>query len=209
VPELPEFDTEHIDKTEQALLATEFMDWFLTGNRTGKLLRRKALSVEAERDYRKAKADLRQARASRKKHHRKAPADQEDKRAMSIWEREDARLAQKIEDLEYRIQDADRNRARRKTILQHLDAVEASRGRIRKFRTETARAAHAGKRLVFSLLSAGDGGAFCKYLDRAFSTGSDRGCQGVQWLRRASFLLNAEAAEAIRDNRVQCFGSIT
>jgi len=208
VPELPEFDTDHIDKTEQAQLAAEFMDWFLTGNRAGKLLRRKALSVERERDCRKAKRDLRQARASRKKHHQRAPADQEDKKAMSIWEREDAKLARKIEELEYKIQQADRDRARRKTILQHLDAAQASRARVRKFRTETAGAVHAGKRIIFSLMSANDGGAFCKYLDRAFSIGSDRGCQGVKWLRRASFLLNADAAETIRENRVQGFGSI-
>src|SRR5262249_5835558 len=61
VPDLPTFGTDHIDKHEQAQLAAEFMDWLLTGNRDGTLLRRKALSIERERDYRKAKRDLHQA----------------------------------------------------------------------------------------------------------------------------------------------------
>ena len=143
VPELPNFATDHIDRHEQAQLAAEFIDWLLTGNRDGALLRRKALSVESERDYRKAKRDLRQARAKRKKHHQNAPADQDNKKAMSIWEREDAKLAKKIEELENRIKQADRDRAKRKTILQQLDAAEAGRARIRKFRDETARARRA------------------------------------------------------------------
>ena len=57
---------------------------------------------------------------------------------MSIWEREDAKLAKKIEELENKIKHADRDRAKRKTILQQLDAAEAGRARIRKFRDETA-----------------------------------------------------------------------
>src|SRR5262249_53250970 len=121
-------------------LAAEFIDWFLTGNREGVLLRRKALSIESERDYRKNRRDLRQTRAKRKRHHNSAPADQDDKKAMSIWEREDAKLAKKIEDLENRIKHADRDRGKRKTILQQLDAAEAGRARIRKFRDETAQA---------------------------------------------------------------------
>src|SRR5262249_50422783 len=55
VPELPTFAPDHIDKHEQAQLAAEFIDWLLTGNREGALLRRKALSVEMERDYRKTR----------------------------------------------------------------------------------------------------------------------------------------------------------
>jgi hypothetical protein len=209
VPGLPDFDTDHIDRTEQAQLAAEFIDWLLAGNGDGALLRRKALSVEGERDYRKTKRDLRQARAKRKKHHQAAPADPDGKKAMSIWEREDARLAKRVEDLEHRIRQADRERARRKTILQQLDAAEAGRGRVRKFRGEVARAVREGKRVVFSLLGAGDGAVFCKYLDRAFSTGPDRSRPGVKCLRQASFLLSPAAAQHVRDSRVQGFGSIT
>jgi MoxR-like ATPase len=207
VPDLPQFATDHIDHGEQAQLAAEFMDWLLTGNRDGALLRRKALSVESERDYRKTKRDLRRSRARRKKHHQDAPADQDNKKAMSVWEREDARLARAIDDAENRIKQADRERARRKTILQQLDAAEAGRARIRKFREETAQAARLGKRLVLSLLGGSDGAVFCKYLDRAFSTGPDRARQGVKWLRVASFLLTPAAAQHLRDNRVQGFGS--
>jgi MoxR-like ATPase len=208
VPELPNFPTDHIDKHEQAQLAAEVIDWLLTGYRDGALLLRKALSVESERDYRKAKRDLKQTRAKRKKHHHRAPADQDDKKAMSIWEREDAKLAKAIEGLENRIKQADRDRAKRKTIRQQLDAAEAGRARIRKFRVEAERARAEGKRIVFSLLGAGDGAVFCKYLDRAFSTGSDRARQGVKWLRAASFLLTPGAAQHLRTNRVQGFGSI-
>jgi MoxR-like ATPase len=209
VPEVPSFVTDHIDRDEQAQLAAEFIDWFLTGNRDGDLLRRKALSVECERDYRKNRRDLRQTRAKRKKHHNSAPADQDDKKAMSIWEREDVKLARRIEDYESRIKQADRDRARRKTILQQLDAAEAGRARIRKFRDEIARARGDGKRVVFSLLGGADGAVFCKYLDRAFSTGADRSRQGVQWLRAASFLLTPTAAQYLRDDRIQGFGSVT
>src|SRR5207249_1346878 len=127
VPELPNFATDHIDRDEEAQLAAEFIDWILTGNRDGALLRRKALSVEDERDYRKAKRDLRQARGKRKRHHHRAPADQENKKAMSIWEREDTKLARKIEDLENRLKQADRDRVKRRTILQQLDAAESGR----------------------------------------------------------------------------------
>lgn len=208
VPEVPDFGSDHIDKHEQGQLAAEFMDWFVTGNRDGGLLRRRALSVESERDFRKAKRDLRQARAKRGKHHQNAPADQDNKKAMSIWEREDAKLAKSIEGLENKIKQADRDRARRKTILQQLDAAEAGRARIRKFRDEAARAVGAGKRIVFSLLGAGDGAVFCKYLDRAFANGPGRGYQGVKWLRQASFLLSPAAAKHVRDNRMQGFGSI-
>jgi MoxR-like ATPase len=208
VPDLPLFSTDHIDRGEQAQLAAEFIDWLLIGNGDGELLRRKALSVESERDYRKMKRDLKQARAKRRKHHRHTPADQDDKKAMSIWEREDARLAKTVEDFENRIKQLDRDRARRKTILQQLDAAEAGRARVRKFRDELARAQREGKRVVFSLLhGGGDGAVFCKYLDRAFSTGSDRSRQGVQWLRGASFLLTPAAAAHLRANRVQGFGS--
>src|SRR5215213_9975740 len=100
---------------------------------------------------------------------------------MSIWEREDAKLAKKIEELENKIKQADRDRAKRKTILQQLEA-EAARPRLRKFRDEAERAQREGKRIVFSLLGAGDGAVFCKHLDRAFSTGPDRARQGVKWL---------------------------
>jgi hypothetical protein len=55
------FTTDHIDRHEQTQLAAEFIDWFLTGNSDGPLLRRKALSVESERDHRKAKRELRRA----------------------------------------------------------------------------------------------------------------------------------------------------
>src|SRR5262249_48040055 len=134
VPELPSFATDHIDRNEQAQLAAEFIDWFLTGNRDGKLLHRKGLSVECEREQRKARRDLRQARIKRKRHHRHAPADQDDRKAMSIWEREDVRLARRIDDLENRIKQGDRDRVRRKTILHQLDAAESGRARIRKFR---------------------------------------------------------------------------
>jgi flagellar biosynthesis GTPase FlhF len=209
VPELPSFASDHIDRDEQAQLAAEFIDWLLTGSCDGVLLRRKALSVERESDYRKAKRDLQQARTKRKKHHQRASADQENKKAMSIWEREDAKLAKKIEELENRIKQADRDRAKRRTILQQLDAAEAGRARIRKFRDEVARAARQRKRIVFSLLGSADGAVFCKYLDRAFSIGPDRSRQGVKWLRQASFLLSPAAAKHIRDNRVQGFGSIT
>jgi hypothetical protein len=209
VPDLPGFATDHIDQHEQAQLAAEFIEWFLTGKDDGALLRRKALSIESERDYRRAKRELRLARVQRKKHHQSAPADQDNKKAMWIWEREDARLAKKIEDLEHRIKYDDRERARRKTILQQLDAVESNRARVRKFRDETARAIHEGKRIVFSLLGATDGAVFGKYLDRAFSIGPDRARQGVKWLRQASFLLSPAAAQHIRDNRIQGFGSIT
>jgi hypothetical protein len=209
VPDLPNFATDHIDKSEQAQLAVEFIDWLLTGNRDGVLLRRKALAVETERDYRKTKRDLQQTRRKRRRHHRHPPADQDNKKAMSIWEREDAKLAKKIEEFENKIKQADRDRARRKTILQQLDAAEAGRARIRKFRDETARAHREGKRMVFSLLGGSDGAVFCKYLDRAFSTGPGRSRQGVKWLRAASFLLTPAAAQHLRSNRVQGFGSIT
>ncbi len=218
VPELPSFYTDHIDRTEEAPLAAEFIDWLLTGNRDGVLLRRKALSIEGEREYRRCKRDLRRARIKRRRHHANAPRDQEDKKAMSIWEREDAMLARTIEAFETRIKQADRERARRKTVLQQLEGVPTAatqRGkpvsakgtRIRKFRDELAKAIAAGKRIVFSLLGT-DGAAFCTYLDRAFSTGPGRARQGVQWLRQASFLLSPTAADYIRDNRVQGFGSI-
>jgi MoxR-like ATPase len=209
VPDLPRFATDHIDKTEQAQLAAEFIDWLLTGSRDGPLLRRKALSVESERDYRKTKRDLRQAQAKRKKHHHRAPADQDNKKLMSIWEREDAKLAKKIEEFENKIKQADRDRAKRKTILQQLDLAEANRTRIRKFRDETAQAHRQGKRVVFSLLGSSDGAVFCKYLDRAFATGSDRSRPGVQWLRASSFLLTPAAAKHLHANRVPGFGSIT
>jgi hypothetical protein len=208
VPELPAFSTAHIDNSEQTALALEFIDWLLTGNRDGALLRRKALAVEWERDYRKNKRDLRQARAKRRKHLNHTP-DQDSKKEMSIWEREDARLARTIEDLETRIKQADRDRARQKTILQQLDAAESSRARIRKFREETARACHEGKRIVFSLLGSSNPEVFCKYLDRAFSAGLDRSRQGVKWLRSASFLVTAAAVQHLRDNRMSGFGSIT
>jgi hypothetical protein len=208
VPELPGFTTDHVDKGEQGQLAAEFVDWLLTGNSDGALLRRKALSVEGERDYRKARRDLRQARAKRKRHHQAAPADQDDKKAMSIWEREDARLAKTIEDLESKIKQADRDRAKRRTILQQLDAAEAGRARVRKLREEVARARREGKRIVFSLLGPGDGAVFCEYLDRAFSTGPDRSRDGVKWLRQSSFLLSPAAARHVRDHRVQGFGSV-
>src|SRR5262249_34530863 len=108
------------------------------------------------------------------------------------------KLARKIDDLESRIKQADHDRARRRTILQQLDAAEAGRARIRKFRDETARAVRERKRLVFSLLGS-DGAIFCEYLDRAFSIGPDRARQGVKWLRRASFLLSPNSAQNIRD----------
>jgi MoxR-like ATPase len=209
VPELPNFPTDHVENHEEPQLACEFIDWLVTGNRDGALLRRKALCVEVERDYRRAKRDLRQARAKRKKHLRRSPADQDNKKAMSIWEREDAKLAMKIEELESRIKQYDRDRARRKTILQMLDAAEAGRARIRKFREETARARGEGKRIVFSLLGGSEGAVFCKYVDRAFSTGPDRSREGVKWLRAASFLLTPAAAKHLRENRVQGFGSVT
>src|SRR5262249_7449195 len=95
---------------------------------------------------------------------------------------------------EDKIKQADRDRAKRKTILQQLGAAEAGGARIRKFRDEAARARRDGKRLVFSLLGCPDGAVFCKYLDRAFSTGPDRSRQGVKWLRAASFLLTPPAA---------------
>jgi hypothetical protein len=209
VPDVPGFTADHIDRPELAQLAAEFMDWLLTGNRDGPLLHRKALSVENERDYRKAKRDLRQARAKRKKHHTRSPADQDDKKAMSIWEREDAKLAKKIEELESRLKYADRDRARRKTILQQLDSIEMGRSRIRKFREETAQAVREGRRIVFSLLGGGSGAEFCRYLDRAFTIGPDRARQGVKWLRAASFLLTPAAAQQIRTDRVQGFGSVT
>jgi hypothetical protein len=213
VPELPHFPTDHIDKNEQAQLAAEFIDWLLTGNRDGALLRRKALSVETERDYRRWKRDLRLARAKRKKH-RSRPADQDDKKAMSIWEREDAKLAKTIDDLEDRIKMADRDRARRKTILQQFDAAESTRSRIRKFREQTAKAHREGKRIVFSLLGSADNEVFCKYIDRAFSVGricnpSHASRQGVRLLRSASFLLSPTAVQHLRDYRVQGFGSVT
>ncbi|HTU20888.1 MAG TPA: AAA family ATPase [Gemmataceae bacterium] len=208
VPDLPGFATDHIDRHEQAQLAAEFIDWLLTGNDDGTLLRRKALSIESERDYRKTKRELRQVRGQRKKHHNNAPADQDNKKAMSIWEREDAKLAKKIEELENRIKYADRDRAKRKTILQQLDGAESGRARVRKFREETAQAVADGKRLVFSLLGTADGSVFGKYLDRAFSIGPDRARQGVKWLRQASFLLSSAATQHIRDNRIQGFASI-
>jgi hypothetical protein len=208
VPDLPSFGTDHIDTDEQTQLAAELMDWLLTGDGSRTLLNRKALSVESERDYRKTKRELRQARSKRKKHHQRAPSDQDDKKAMSIWEREDARLARTIEGLEDKIKEADRDRAKRKTILQQLEAAETGRARIRKFRDETARAIRARKRIVFTLV--GDEGAvFCKYLDRAFATGSDGSRKGVKWLRQASFLLGPTAAQHVRDNRVSGFASIT
>jgi hypothetical protein len=208
VPDLPSFVTDHIDKDEQAQLAAEFMDWLLTGNRDGALLRRRALSVEGERDYRSTKRDLRQARAKRKKHHRDTPDEQESKKAMSIWEREDAKLAKQIDDCENKIKQADRERAKRKTIVQQLDAAEAGRARIRKFREETLQARHEGKRIVFTLLGGHEGAVFCKYLDRAFSTGADRAREGIKWLRAASLLLSPAAAKQIRESRVQGFGSV-
>src|SRR5262249_49347821 len=107
VPDLPAFGTDHIDKPEQSQLAARFIDWLLTGNRDGELLRRKALSVEAERDYRKTKRDLRDTRAKRRAHHHNAPADQDDKKAMSVWEREDAKLAKAIEEGEKKVKHAD------------------------------------------------------------------------------------------------------
>jgi MoxR-like ATPase len=216
VPELPNFATDHIDKHEQTQLAAELIDWLLTGSRDGALLRRKALSVESERDYRKTKRELRQARARRRKHHRNTPADPDSKKAMSIWEREDAKLATQIEELEDEIKQADRDRAKRRTVLQQLEAAEAGRARVRKFREETARARGEGKRVVFSLLGGGDGPVFCKYLDRAFAapvgrtaTPSPRAGQGVKWLRAASFLLTPAAAKHLRANRVRGFGSVT
>ena len=45
VPDVPSFLADHVDKHEQGQLAAEFVDWFLTGNRDGTLLRRKALAV--------------------------------------------------------------------------------------------------------------------------------------------------------------------
>jgi MoxR-like ATPase len=208
VPALPHFATDHIDKHEQTQLAAEFFDWLLTGNRDGVLLRRKALLVEAEREYRKMKRDLRVARAKRKKLHKNAPIDQDNKKAMSVWEREDAKLARKIEGFENFIRQADRDRARRKTIMQQLDAAEAGRTRIRKLREETVEAHREGKRVVYSLLGNADFTTFCTHLDRAFSTGADRSRQGVRWLRQASFLLSPGAAYHLRENRVQGFGSI-
>ncbi|MFO0968143.1 MAG: hypothetical protein U0793_21515 [Gemmataceae bacterium] len=207
VPELPGFAADHIDKDEQAQLAAEVIDWFLTGASNGALLRRKALPVDSERDYCKSKRDLRQATTKRKKHHAKAP-DQDSKKAMSIWEREDAKLAKKIDELEARIKLADRDRAKRKTILQQLEAAETGRARLRKMRAEAARAVREGKRIVFSLL-AGDATVFCRYVDLAFSVGPDRGRQGVKWLRQAAFLVSPAAATLLHENRVQGFGSVT
>jgi hypothetical protein len=208
VPDLPSHCTDHIDRDEQAQLATEVIDWLLTGSCDGPLLRRKALSVESEKDYRRAWREVRQARLKRKKHHQKAP-DQDDKKAMSIWEREDGRLARHIDDLDRQIRQADRDRAKRKTILQQFDAAESGRARIRKLREEVAAAAAAGKRMVFSLLGWSGHPVLATYLDRAFSTGPDRARQGIKWLRQASFLLGPDDAAHIRGSRVQGFGSVT
>ena len=41
VPELPAFVTDHIDRDEQTQLACELIDWLLTANGDGPLLRRK------------------------------------------------------------------------------------------------------------------------------------------------------------------------
>src|SRR5262249_27244461 len=79
---------------------------------------------------------------------------------------------------------------------------------VRKFREELAQAHREGKRVVFSLLGGSGCPVFCQYLDRAFSTGSDRSRQGVKWLREASFLLTPSAAQQVRDNRMKGFGSI-
>jgi MoxR-like ATPase len=205
VPELPQFAADHIESKEHGRLAAEFMDWLLTGNRDGALLRRRALSVEGERDHRRARRDLDRACVKRRK--LRAPADQDDKKAMSVWEREDAKLAKKIDELESKVRHGDRERSRRRTILQQLETAEAGRGRVRKFREEVGRAVREGKRLVFSLLSAAENSMFCIHLDAAFSAGPDRGRQGVKWLRRAAFLLSPAAAKTVRDHRVQGFAS--
>ena len=93
---------------------------------------------------------------------------------MSIWEREDAKLAKKIEEFENRIKQADRDRARRKTILQQLDAAESGRARIRKFRDEIGSQARAKARGSSSACWARPmAWSSASYLDRAFSSGSD------------------------------------
>ncbi len=207
VPDLPTFVNDHVAKHEQTKLAGEFFDWLLTGQSDGPLLRRKALSVEAERDYRKAKRELGPAKAKRAKHLAATP-DDASKKAMSVWEREDAKLAKQIEDFETKIKNADRERAKRKTILQQLDAAENGKSRIRKFRDEVNKARRAGKRIVFSILGESNGGVFCCYLDRAFSTGPERAKPGVKILREAAFLLSPLAAQHVRNHRVAGFGSV-
>jgi MoxR-like ATPase len=209
VPDVPNFPTDHIDKNEQAQLAAVFMDWLLTGNRSGALLRRKALSVDAERDYSKTRRQLRRARVMRKKHLQRVPANPENLKAATLWDREDERLAKLIEESAKKIKQADEDRTKRKTILQLLEAAESGRACVRKFREELARARRGGKKVVLSLLGGTDGVVFCTYLDRAFTTGPVRGRQGVKWLRESSVLLSPAAAQIVRDHRAQGFGSAT
>jgi MoxR-like ATPase len=58
------------------------------------------------------------------------------------------------------------------------------------------------------VLGASGSNVFCTHFDRAFSTGPDRSRPGVKCLRQSSFLLSPAAAQNIRENRVQGFGSI-
>ncbi len=209
VPELPGFGTDHIDTPERTQLAAEVIDWLIAGNKDGELLQRKSLSVEYEKDYKKTKKDLQELRKVRNKHRRNAPEDQDNKKAMSIWEREDDKIEREIEDLEKKIKRADQDRRKRKTILKQLEEAEASRSSIRRFREEIAQALEQERKIVFTLLGKTDGHSLCRYIDRAFNTTKDRNREGVKVLREASFLLSPFAKDQIQHNRVRGFESIT
>lgn len=208
VPDLPSFTTEHVESSERAQLASELMDWLLVGNRDGEILKRKSLSVECEKDYQRTKKELQALRKKRAKHRTKAPEDQDDRKAMSIWEREDDRIEREIEEMENKIKRYDLDRQRKKTILRQLEDADASKANIRKFRDHLQQAREQGRRIVFSLLNSIDGEVFCRYLDRAVTTPVDRSAEWATILRNASFLLNATTEQHVKNHRVRGFASV-
>ncbi|MGE3808142.1 MAG: AAA family ATPase, partial [Gemmataceae bacterium] len=208
VPELPYLATHHFESKERGQLAAEIIDWLITGNKSGVLLRRVALHPERERDCLRAKKELRTARRKLARHRRNAPVEPHTRRAMSIWEREDEKLEREIESLETRIKEANRERSKVKSVLRQLEEIETGRSALRRFRAEVASALERGQQIVFSLLRTKEPLSVCQYLDRALSCVSERQRRGVQVMRAASFLLSPGADFYIKQNRVGGFGSI-
>ena len=211
LPRLPPVLYDQVDPKQRAEFGVQFFNWLLYGDKSGELLKLRALSPSREEAYNHRKRELEKSREELTRHRKKMP-NEKSRRAFKVWEGDEEHLRGRIHDLERDIRRDDAQRRAVKSVLRQLEQDDPALARVHAFREEVAAAQEAGKRIVFSSLEkqldSSSHIVIYSLLDSVLHSKKYAGEASVRTLKHSSFVLTPEDKATIQRFRVSGFGSI-
>lgn len=151
VPRLPSVAQLYTTAAERQQFAIEYLDWVMTGDASGKLIARRAISRDEERVLEHRVRQLADARKTLKKHLAKPPADDAKPYLVDRWNGHAGELECRVGDLAREVSDLKSRHRKAKTVVRLLEDDQSLAPDVRAFRAAGGNSAVAQQLRAFSI----------------------------------------------------------